>query len=30
LRTGSNIDKTFQSGDRVQDARLDFHNSQYL
>jgi len=30
LRTGANIDKTFQSGDRVQDARLDFHNSQYL
>jgi elongation factor P len=28
--TGANIDKTFQSGDRVQDARLDFHNVQYL
>jgi elongation factor P len=30
LRTGSTIEKTFQSGDRVQDARLDFHNVQYL
>jgi elongation factor P len=30
LLTGANIDKTFQSGDRVQDARLDFHNVQYL
>ena len=30
LMTGANIDKTFQSGDRVQDARLDFHNVQYL
>jgi elongation factor P len=30
LQTGSNIDKTFQSGDRVQEARLDFHNVQYL
>ena len=30
LRTGANIDKSFQSGDRVQDARLDFHNVQYL
>jgi len=30
LRTGSNIEKTFQSGDRVQDVRLDFHNVQYL
>lgn len=30
LRTGSNIEKTFQSGDRVQNARLDFHNVQYL
>ena len=28
--TGANIEKTFQSGDRVQDARLDFHNVQYL
>jgi elongation factor P len=30
IRTGSTIEKTFQSGDRVQDARLDFHNVQYL
>jgi elongation factor P len=30
LRTGSNIEKTFQSGDRIQDVRLDFHNVQYL
>lgn len=30
LLTGSSMDKTFQSGDRVQDARLDFHNVQYL
>jgi elongation factor P len=30
LMTGSTIDKTFQSGDRVQDARLDFHNVQFL
>ena len=30
MLTGANIDKTFQSGDRVQEARLDFHNVQYL
>ncbi len=30
LRTGATIDKTFNSGDRVQDIRLDFHNVQYL
>ncbi len=30
LRTGANIEKTFQSGERIQDARLDFHNVQYL
>jgi elongation factor P len=30
LRTGSNIEKTFQSGDRVPDASLDYHNAQYL
>jgi elongation factor P len=30
LRTGSNIEKTFQSGDRVQDISLDFHNVQFL
>lgn len=30
LRTGSNIERTFQSGDRVQDVHLDFHNVSYL
>jgi elongation factor P len=30
LRTGANIEKTFTSGDRVQDVRLDFHNVQFL
>jgi elongation factor P len=30
IRTGSTIDKTFNSGDRVQNIRLDFHNVQYL
>lgn len=30
LRSGANIEKTFSSGDRVQEARLDFHNVQYL
>jgi elongation factor P len=30
LRTGSNIEKTFQSGDRVPDASLDYHNCAYL
>lgn len=30
LRSGSTLEKTFQSGDRVQDVRLDFHNIQYL
>jgi len=30
IRTGTTLEKTFQSGDRVQDARLDFHNVQYL
>lgn len=30
LRTGSNLDMTYQSGDRVQDIRLDYHNVQYL
>jgi elongation factor P len=30
LKTGSTIEKTFQSGDRVQDVRLDAHNVQYL
>jgi elongation factor P len=30
IRKGTTLEKTFQSGDRVQDARLDFHNVQYL
>ncbi len=30
LRTGSTLEKTFTSGDRVQEARLDYHNAQYL
>lgn len=30
LRTGTILDKTFTSGDRVQDVRLDYHNVQYL
>ena len=30
LRTGSTIDMTFTSGDRVQDIRLDTHIVQYL
>jgi len=30
LRTGSTIDMTFISGDRVQDIRLEHHNVQYL
>jgi elongation factor P len=30
LRTGTTLEKTFQSGDRVQEARLEFHNVQYL
>jgi elongation factor P len=30
LRTGSLIDKTFNSGDRVQDIRLDYHTVQFL
>jgi len=30
VRTGTTLEKTFQSGDRVQDARLDFHTVQYL
>lgn len=28
--TGSNIEKTFNSGERVQDVRLEYHNAQYL
>jgi elongation factor P len=30
LRNGTILEKTFQSGDRVQDIRLDYHNVQYL
>jgi elongation factor P len=30
LRTGANLEKTFISGSQVQEARLDFHNVQYL
>ena len=30
IRSGSTIEKTFQSGDRIQDVRLDFHNVQIL
>jgi elongation factor P len=30
LRSGTNREQTFTSGDRVQDVRLDFHNVQYL
>lgn len=30
LRSGTILEKTFPSGDRVQDIRLDYHNVQYL
>ncbi len=30
IRTGTTLEKTFQSGDRVQDVRLDYRNVQYL
>lgn len=30
LRSGSTVDKTFQSGDRVQDIRLDHSTVQYM
>jgi elongation factor P len=30
LRSGTILDKSFISGDRVQDVRLDYHNVQYL
>jgi elongation factor P len=30
VRKGNTLEKTFQSGERVQDVRLDFHNVQYL
>jgi elongation factor P len=30
LRTGTNLELTFTSGDRIQDVRLDYHVVQYL
>ncbi|MCS7011877.1 MAG: elongation factor P [Anaerolineales bacterium] len=30
LRTGATIEKTFVSGNQVQEAHLDYHNVQYL
>ena len=30
LQTGANIERTFSSGQSVQDLRLDFHNVSYL
>jgi elongation factor P len=30
LQSGTILEKTFPSGDRVQDIRLDYHNVQYL
>lgn len=30
IRKGNTLEKTFQSGDRIQDIRLDFRNVQYL
>lgn len=30
LRTGSNIERTFNSGQSVQDVSLDYHNVSYL
>ena len=30
LLTGANIERTFSSGQAVQDVRLDFHNVSYL
>lgn len=30
LRTGATIDKTFGSGERVQDIRLEYHTVQFL
>ncbi len=30
LRTGSTLEKTFSSGDRVQDVRLDYRTAQFL
>lgn len=30
LRSGATLEKTFSSGDRVQEARLEYHNVQFL
>ena len=30
LRTGSNIEKTFSSSEKVENVRLDYHKAQYL
>jgi elongation factor P len=30
LRKGTNLDMTFNSGNKVQDVRLDYHNAQFL
>jgi len=30
LRKGNSLEKTFSSGERIKDVRLDFHNVQYL
>lgn len=30
LRTGSNVEKTFSSNERVDDVRLDYHQAQYI
>lgn len=30
IRTGSSMERTFNSGERIQDVRLDYHNVQYL
>ncbi len=30
LRKGTTLEMTFNSGNRVQDVRLDFHNAQFL
>ena len=30
VRSGTTLEKTFTSGDRIQDVRLDYHNVQYL
>lgn len=30
IRTGTNLELTFTSGDRVQDVSLDYHNVQFL